>query len=192
MIGAARPESGLAKRGRGPRPPLPSARDRGRPESAGTPQSCCHRPRSTQAASITPGAEPVPPCPGDAPPSARPARTLEGTTEQATWRGGTPEPRAARTVGERDAGGSGDGAVAPPRTTASRSALEGTKAPESLRRPSRGGASPPIDRKRPSDGRSPGMDPGPQGAFEVSMINVSCNSHYFSQLAAFFIDARAE
>ena len=124
--------------------------------------------------------------------SARPARTLEGTTEQATWRGGTPEPRAARTVGERDAGGSGDGAVAPPRTTASRSALEGTKAPESLRRPSRGGASPPIDRKRPSDGRSPGMDPGPQGAFEVSMINVSCNSHYFSQLAAFFIDARAE
>ena len=47
----------------------------------------------------------------------------------------------------------------------------------------------PIDRKRPSDGRSPGMDPGPQGAFEVSMINVSCNSHYFSQLAAFFIDA---
>ena len=47
----------------------------------------------------------------------------------------------------------------------------------------------PIDCGRLSDRRSPGMDPGPQGAFEVSMINVSCNSHYFSQLAAFFIDA---
>lgn len=31
--------------------------------------------------------------------------------------------------------------------------------------------------KRPSDRRSPGRNPGPQGAFEVSMINVSCNSH---------------
>ena len=72
------------------------------------------------------------------------------------------------------------------------SILKGTKAREGLRHPSRGGASPPIDYKRPSDGRSPGMDPGPQGAFEMSMINVSCNSHYFSQLAAFFIDARAE
>ena len=31
--------------------------------------------------------------------------------------------------------------------------------------------------KRPSDRRSPGRNPGPQGAFEMSMINVSCNSH---------------
>ncbi|KAJ1175584.1 hypothetical protein NDU88_000871 [Pleurodeles waltl] len=31
--------------------------------------------------------------------------------------------------------------------------------------------------KRPSDRRSPGRNPGPQGAFEVLMINVSCNSH---------------
>ena len=31
--------------------------------------------------------------------------------------------------------------------------------------------------KRPSDRRGPGRNPGPQGAFEVSMINVSCNSH---------------
>lgn len=46
--------------------------------------------------------------------------------------------------------------------------------------------------KRPSDRRGPGKNPGPQSAFKVSMINVSCNSHYFSQLAAFFIDARAE
>ena len=30
---------------------------------------------------------------------------------------------------------------------------------------------------RPSDRRSPGRNPGPRGAFEVSMINVSCNSH---------------
>jgi len=26
----------------------------------------------------------------------------------------------------------------------------------------------------------------------MSMFNVSCNSHYFTQLAALFIDARAE
>ena len=32
----------------------------------------------------------------------------------------------------------------------------------------------------------------PPCAFEVSMIKVSCNSHSFTQLAAFFIDARAE
>lgn len=31
--------------------------------------------------------------------------------------------------------------------------------------------------KRPSDRRSPGKNPGPQSAFKVSMINVSCNSH---------------
>ncbi|KAJ1174516.1 hypothetical protein NDU88_006337 [Pleurodeles waltl] len=31
--------------------------------------------------------------------------------------------------------------------------------------------------ERPSDRRSPGRNPGPQGAFEVSMINVSCNSY---------------
>ena len=47
-------------------------------------------------------------------------------------------------------------------------------------------------RERLSDRRSPGRNPGPQDAFEVSMISVSCNSHQFSQLAAFFIDARAE
>ena len=34
--------------------------------------------------------------------------------------------------------------------------------------------------------------PRPQFAFRISMLNVSCNSHYFSQLAASFIDARAE
>ena len=31
--------------------------------------------------------------------------------------------------------------------------------------------------KRPSDRRSPRRNLGPQSAFEVSMINVSCNSH---------------
>lgn len=62
------------------------------------------------------------------------------------------------------------------------SALRGTKgsgspatapaAPEGPRRaPGR------LMFKRPSDRRSPGRNPGPQGAFEVSMINVSCNSH---------------
>ena len=34
--------------------------------------------------------------------------------------------------------------------------------------------------------------PRPQFAFRMSMLNVSCNSHYFSQIAASFIDARAE
>lgn len=32
----------------------------------------------------------------------------------------------------------------------------------------------------------------PQCAFKMSMFNVSCNSHYFTQLAALFIDTRAE
>ena len=32
----------------------------------------------------------------------------------------------------------------------------------------------------------------PQYAFKISMFNVSCNSHYFTQLAALFIDTRAE
>lgn len=72
------------------------------------------------------------------------------------------------------------------------SALEGTKAATACDAPDAGGLSLPIDRGRPSDRRGPGMDPGPQDAFKVSMINVSCKSHYFSQLAAFFIDARAE
>ena len=31
--------------------------------------------------------------------------------------------------------------------------------------------------RRPSDRRGPERDPGPQCAFEVSMIDVSCNSH---------------
>lgn len=38
----------------------------------------------------------------------------------------------------------------------------------------------------------PRLEPRPQGAFEMSMIKVSCNSHYFTQFAALFIDARAE
>ncbi|GIX67236.1 hypothetical protein CEXT_802811 [Caerostris extrusa] len=41
---------------------------------------------------------------------------------------------------------------------------------------------------RPSDRRGPGRDPRPQCAFEKSVLNVSCNSHQISQLAAFFID----
>jgi hypothetical protein len=41
---------------------------------------------------------------------------------------------------------------------------------------------------RPSDRRGPGQDPRPQCAFEKSVLNVSCNSHQVSQLAAFFID----
>jgi hypothetical protein len=45
---------------------------------------------------------------------------------------------------------------------------------------------------RPSDRRGRGLKPRPQGAFEMSMIKVSCNSHYFTQFAALFIDARAE
>ena len=66
------------------------------------------------------------------------------------------------------------------------------EAPEGPANPNRGTREFRLISKRPSARRSPGKNPGPQGAFEVSMINVSCNSHYFSQLAAFFIDARAE
>lgn len=59
-----------------------------------------------------------------------------------------------------------------------RSALRGTKAPRgACDGPSRGSGSFRLMAKRPSDRRSPGRNPGPQGAFEVSMINVSCNSH---------------
>lgn len=41
---------------------------------------------------------------------------------------------------------------------------------------------------RPSDRRGPEQYPRPQCAFEKSVLNVSCNSHQVSQLAAFFID----
>ena len=34
--------------------------------------------------------------------------------------------------------------------------------------------------------------PEPQCAFKMSMFSVYCNSHEFTQLAALFIDARAE
>lgn len=60
-----------------------------------------------------------------------------------------------------------------------RSALRGTKAAERrlrLPQPRKRGRFR-LMAKRPSDRRSPGRNPGPQGAFEVSMINVSCNSH---------------
>ncbi|KAK2813549.1 hypothetical protein Q5P01_000767 [Channa striata] len=43
--------------------------------------------------------------------------------------------------------------------------------------PAAGGRASRLMAKRPSDRRSPGRNPGPQSAFEVSMINVSCNSH---------------
>ena len=47
--------------------------------------------------------------------------------------------------------------------------------------------------QRPSDERGPGHGgSGPPYAFKMPMINVFCNSHCFSQLAAFFIGARAE
>ena len=67
-----------------------------------------------------------------------------------------------------------------------RSALRGTKGATVKQRPANAtpaaveGRLGPDNRlmaKRPSDRRSPGRNPGPQGAFEVSMINVSCNSH---------------
>ena len=70
------------------------------------------------------------------------------------------------------------------RTTSPKSALGGTKAAEAAcdcpSRGKEGNESSFLFRwmtKRPSDRRSPGRNPGPQGAFEVSMINVSCNSH---------------
>ena len=121
-------------------------------------------------------------------------------TPGATWRAARDvSPRAAASRDGRPAQSRFHGARAGRGGSTSTSAFRGTKRPGALRHPSRGRRHPgepgrnlPIDCNRPSDRRSPGMDPGPQGAFEGSMINVSCNSHYFSQLAAFFIDARAE
>ena len=102
-------------------------------------------------------------------------------------------PRAAASRVGRPAQSRFHGARAGRGGDTSASALRGTERARRCDTPAavEDGASP-IDCNRPSDRRSPGMDPGPQGAFEGSMINVSCNSHYFSQLAAFFIDARAE
>ena len=45
---------------------------------------------------------------------------------------------------------------------------------------------------RPSDKRSPRKDLRLQYAFENQVLGVSCNSHRLTQLAAFFIDLRAE
>lgn len=74
-----------------------------------------------------------------------------------------------------------EGEPAGPRTAnraSQRSALRGTKATDACDCPSRGKRERfRLMAKRPSDRRSPGRNPGPQGAFEVSMINVSCNSH---------------
>jgi hypothetical protein len=39
---------------------------------------------------------------------------------------------------------------------------------------------------------APGLDPKPQYAFKNPMLGVSCNSHRLTQLAAFFIEQRAE
>lgn len=62
------------------------------------------------------------------------------------------------------------------------SALRGTERTAPLRHPSRAlrrtdAREVRLIVKRPSDRRSPGRNPGPQSAFKVSMINVSCNSH---------------
>ena len=49
-----------------------------------------------------------------------------------------------------------------------------------------------LDVKRPSDRCGHVKKRWPQCAFKILMLVVSCNSHWFSQLAAFFIDWRAE
>lgn len=52
---------------------------------------------------------------------------------------------------------------------------------------------PTIDSNQPTLRQAWPRDyPRPQCAFKMSMFNVSCNSHYFTQLAALFIDTRAE
>ena len=53
-------------------------------------------------------------------------------------------------------------------------------------------ARPAIDSKPTLRQAWPRDDPGPQYAFKMSMFNESCNSHYFTQMAALFIDTRAE
>ena len=75
----------------------------------------------------------------------------------------------------------------------SRNVLKATGGTKPTRKPN----APPDEpgrliRIRPSDGRGQGGNPRPPCAFKVSMIEVFCNSHYFTQLAALVIDARAE
>ena len=96
------------------------------------------------------------------------------------------QPRARRTAGnprpEREVWGGGapegNGVAGSKRRLGQSLHLGGRRRELRLRLPQprkRGGFR--LMAKRPSDRRSPGRNPGPQGAFEVSMINVSCNSH---------------
>ena len=110
------------------------------------------------------------------PPAAAPVSCVRGGLD---GDGAPPRPPGWR-GGRRREGGSAPGARRGGLDRRSRrSALRGTKATRgACDRPQprrRGGLR--LMAKRPSDRRSPGRNPGPQGAFEVSMINVSCNSH---------------
>lgn len=109
------------------------------------------------------------PRPTHAGPTGRPSPNPGGVTEKEGERREEPTGGGGR---------AGRPARAPPNRASQRSALRGTKATDACDCPSRGKRERfRLMAKRPSDRRSPGRNPGPQGAFEVSMINVSCNSH---------------
>lgn len=120
------------------------------------------------------------------PPRAGGPTTTIGSPLPPVLAGGK-EGKRGRGSTDRRAEGRGNGANRNPKTgpqrrgesqTKTESALRGTKATDACDCPSRGdGERLRLIAKRPSDRRSPGRNPGPQGAFEVSMINVSCNSH---------------
>lgn len=137
--------------------------------------------------------------------SEQPSRRFDDRTRRAASRAGEPSRFrttwpfvcAARSSG-RDSGGGGGGATIDNRARS---------LARSLLRPAPAGRPPTSVRDDPSRERTTTRDryfkptlrqawpreyPRPQFAFKISMFNVSCNSHYFTQLAALFIDLRAE
>lgn len=116
------------------------------------------------------------------------AAVLERATGGPTARGRLPSSRrplgCGRTSGSRDAASKGD-------TPSAGSVLRATE-PSPATRPTARPRATAIARHPTLRRTWPGEDPRPQCAFEVSMICVFCNSHQLTQLAALFIDARAE
>lgn len=146
----------------------------------------------------------VPPAPSNPPPGrvrARPPRRRPSNRRAAALqaraaggratgsRGGGHPDRIGATARRHPPGGE-YGGLSPARgereevgtgRVAGRSALKRTEGSGPPCEPPAAGARPEAGSrsiaKRPSDRRGPGRNPGPQSAFEVSMINVSCNSH---------------
>ena len=140
------------------------------------------RPRRARVASVRSRTLPEPPSPApNVPESARVTRAAsvhECPQAAASAHAETRAPPPSRRAGERRGEGTGGGPRRVPQRARPRSASSGDEeAPEGPANPNRGTRELRLISKRPSARRSPGKNPGPQGAFEVSMINVSCNSH---------------